>query len=346
MDNIIDISTKYDNVKVKKGRWKEALLYGMLWFCHEYRKGKRLVWLPEYDKVSDWLESLTMPHIDKRTEKLELECHANGEKEELTVTFDQPIKEYHGKGILLLGSCGQGKSFITRDILPRLFDYCFHVYHKTFDWSIDQEHNPIWHTERVDLSPRFDVTPARKINSLVDDDGHISLLNRNADFQVIDDLGEEGERMYYGTRQMVMADVMDAWSEYVSQQGEFFNNSKIASPLSYGIPILTTNLQASELNTKYGDRFTSRIKRCFSHVVVLQGDDLSGSENDPLDISVLPFFDDWVTFKDNYPEHAKKGFLGYLWGRMHILITATNTDEEVAQFLSDYDAARQHEKDV
>lgn len=345
MDNIIDLSTNCDNIKVKKGRWKEALLYAMLWLCPEYRRGKRLVWLPEYNKITDWLESLSMPHIGKKTEKLE--CRTNGEEEDITVTYDYPVKEYHGKGLLLLGSCGQGKSFITREILPRLLSYAYgHVHYKKFERGLDEERHPLWHTERVDLSPVYDVISARKINGMVDNDGRISFLNRNADFQVFDDLGEEGERLYYGTRQMVMSDVMDAWSEYVSQRGEFFNNPNIAGPLRYGIPILTTNLQAKELNAKYGDRFTSRIKRCFSHVVVLQGEDLSGSENVPLDVSVLPFFEHWIAFKDNYPEQARRGFIGYVWGRMQVPITAYDTDREVAQILSNYDAARSREKDV
>ena len=46
--------------------------------------GERLVWLPEYDKVAAWLS------------------------------------DNNGKGLLLFGNCGRGKSLITRYAIPML----------------------------------------------------------------------------------------------------------------------------------------------------------------------------------------------------------------------------------
>lgn len=49
------------------------------------RMGEKLVWLPEYDKVAEWLTN------------------------------------NHGKGLLLYGNCGRGKSLLARYAIPMLF---------------------------------------------------------------------------------------------------------------------------------------------------------------------------------------------------------------------------------
>jgi DNA replication protein DnaC len=49
------------------------------------RMGEKLVWLPEYDKVADWLS------------------------------------DNNGKGLFLYGSCGRGKSLLVRYAIPMLF---------------------------------------------------------------------------------------------------------------------------------------------------------------------------------------------------------------------------------
>lgn len=342
MDNIIDLSSHTECI-VKKGRWQEALLYGLMWFCPQYRKGKHLVWLPEYSVISDWLDSLVCPHVGTTTKTIHF-THGEWQKDDDYTTKDLEVKTdilsrgFHGLGLLLVGSCGQGKSYISQLILPRLLQYVFgnikfNSLVKANSYSdecqMDEHGQPIVEERTLNMAPELNIIPARLINKQVNDDGEINLLSDKSDFQVIDDLGEETERIYYGTRLMVMCDVMDSWADYVAKHGRF----------DVGIPVLSTNLDPDQLTAKYGSRFVSRLKRCFSHVVVLNHGDLSGNDDKPLDITQLPFYDDWAKFKRSYPNQAQRGFIGYLWGRMQIPITAADTDKEVALLLSKYDAA-------
>lgn len=336
MDNNIKTPT------IQKGRWKEALLYGMLFLCPDYRKGKRLVWLPEYDKIVDWLESLRMPYVYNVTKEKHF-CYrlfdehyniiSNSEKD-MAVTYESIVKQYSGKGLLLLGTCGLGKSYITCTILPKLMQHLFgKVPLKELcegcrdEYRMTENGNPIFKINSKNIAPHFQIHHGRSLNEIEDD--YNPILESNGDFKIIDDLGEEGERVYYGSKSMVMCDVMDAWSESAAQFGDFDHQHNF--PQGYGIPILSTNLNVDELEQKYGSRFISRIKRCFSHVVVLQGDDLGGHDDEPLDISTLPFYDDWLKFSAEYPKQADYcGFIGYLFIRYHVPVNSEDMNKDVA----------------
>ena len=93
--------------------------------------GENLVWLPEYDKVAEWLE------------------------------------DNHGKGLLLYGSCGRGKSLLTRYAIPALIRaFCQRI------------------VSVVDCG-------SRQVN--IDE-----ILRRK--FISLDDIGVEVDRIDYGTR--------------------------------------------------------------------------------------------------------------------------------------------------
>lgn len=322
--------------KIKDGRWKEALLYGMLWFCPEYRKGKHLVWRKEYDKIVDWLESIKKPAITIEKKKLNFITH-NLEKHIVKEVAVETIdRSFRGKGLLLLGSCGTGKSYITTIILPRLLNVFYsNILHNTFAvyspseqcYYMDDQEKPIPKIECLDLNPDYTITKARDINDLVDkEDGELCLPRGS--FHVIDDLGEERERVFFGDRMLVMPNIMDEWSDFVAENGEFDTTKQ------YGIPILSTNLTVNDIDVKYGSRFVSRINRCFSHVVVMQGNDLSGHDKEPLDISILPFYDDWQRFKKSYSKQADCGnFVGYIWARMQVPKKSVDTDKDAAQII-------------
>lgn len=86
MDDIISRArAKGFRVPDHRVRWKldhaDRLLANGLVLC----LGERARWLPEYDEVADWLS------------------------------------DNQGKGLLCIGSCGRGKTVITRDVLPWLF---------------------------------------------------------------------------------------------------------------------------------------------------------------------------------------------------------------------------------
>ena len=77
--------------KDKKVRWQLQDADVLLMRGLAYAIGPTAQWLPEYDGVVDWL--------------------ANND----------------GKGLMCIGDCGRGKTVITRDILPVLFDKYINV---------------------------------------------------------------------------------------------------------------------------------------------------------------------------------------------------------------------------
>lgn len=82
----------------------EKLIYSMLkaWL-KEY--GEEVVWLPEYSEVARWLT------------------------------------DNHGKGLLLYGSCGQGKTLLAKHILPRIVHYYFRKVFRIVDAvDVDDEY--------------------------------------------------------------------------------------------------------------------------------------------------------------------------------------------------------------
>lgn len=99
------------------------------------------VWLPEYEDVADWL--------------------TNNE----------------GRGLLLIGNCGRGKSVLAKKIIPTLISY--------------------FHRKIVS------VYTSTQMNQRPDE-----VLSKH--IVCVDDIGTEGESMLYGNRRMVLAELADA----------------------------------------------------------------------------------------------------------------------------------------
>lgn len=101
--------------------------------------GERLVWLPEYDRVAKWLS------------------------------------DNKGKGLLLYGNCGLGKSLLVRYAIPALF----RAFHEKVFTIVDcgrQQYN-------------IDEILAKK-------------------FIVLDDVGVEVDRVEYGTRRNIVVEAI------------------------------------------------------------------------------------------------------------------------------------------
>lgn len=105
-------------------------------------EGRHLVWLPQYDEVADWLE------------------------------------DNEGRGLLLYGSCGLGKTLITRyAIIPILLKFAGKV---------------ISSYDMVDLQKNADEIISKHLLAL-------------------DDIGtEETYSMYYGQKRSVFSEIVDA----------------------------------------------------------------------------------------------------------------------------------------
>lgn len=108
-------------------------------------EGKELVWLPQYDLIGDWLE------------------------------------DNKGRGLLLYGSCGNGKTFITRYVLPAiLLKYCNRVI-SSFDM--------------VDANREPDKVLQKHIIAL-------------------DDIGVESDSVKFGEKRSIVPEVLDATEKY------------------------------------------------------------------------------------------------------------------------------------
>lgn len=104
------------------------------------RMGEKLVWLPEYDKVAEWLTN------------------------------------NNGKGLMLYGNCGRGKSLLVRYAIPAIFrGIC----------------------QRI-------VTVVGCGSQQVNID---EILRRK--FIALDDIGTEVERMDFGTRRNIVVEVIN-----------------------------------------------------------------------------------------------------------------------------------------
>jgi DNA replication protein DnaC len=103
-------------------------------------EGRRAVWLKEYDKVAEWLS-------DNR-----------------------------GQGLLLCGNCGNGKSVLSRLVIPAIL---------------------LKYEKRV-----VSVYDAQKMNSQIDEVMDRRLLS-------LDDIGTEGESVEYGNRRMAFPEIVD-----------------------------------------------------------------------------------------------------------------------------------------
>lgn len=116
---------------------KEELRNAMT--CVARSMGEQLLWLPEYDEVAAWLS------------------------------------DNKGKGLLLFGSCGRGKSWIIRYALPMIF--------------------------RARLNKTVKVVDCAYSGTNIDE-----VLNYP--FLALDDLGAEEDIVNYGTRRQLVSEVI------------------------------------------------------------------------------------------------------------------------------------------
>lgn len=102
--------------------------------------GSEMVWIDEYEKVAEWLENS------------------------------------NGRGLLLFGNSGRGKSILCRYALPAvIYKYCGKVVHS------------------------YDI---QSMNSHIDEALSYPLVS-------LDDIGTEDESVSYGNRRMAFAEIMD-----------------------------------------------------------------------------------------------------------------------------------------
>lgn len=121
----------------------EMLVEGLTVLCHN--KGTEPNWLDCYDKIVDWL------------------------------------KDNKGKGIMVRGDMGTGKSLICRDIIPRIL------------YTKDENNNQYF----VNSYDAYDLqrTPTEE------------MCLRN--FVILDDIGVEGEYNHYGTKRNIFSEIVD-----------------------------------------------------------------------------------------------------------------------------------------
>ncbi len=106
---------------------------------------KKMIWLPQYDQIAEWLE------------------------------------DNKGRGLLLYGSCGLGKTFLTRYVIPAI---------------ILKYHNKVVHS--------FDMTELNKEPDKV--------LAKH--LIAIDDIGTEDISIRFGEKRSVVPEILDAAEKY------------------------------------------------------------------------------------------------------------------------------------
>ena len=87
------------------------------------------------------------------------------------------LTDNEGKGLLLMGNCGRGKSLLATKVLPLLINTCCRKMVSTYT--------------------------AMQMNMKPD-----SVMSKH--LICVDDIGTEGESMLYGNRRMVVAELADA----------------------------------------------------------------------------------------------------------------------------------------
>ncbi|MFW6275311.1 MAG: hypothetical protein ACOC2M_01600 [bacterium] len=143
-------------------------------------------YLPEYKKIEDWL------------------------------------KNNEGKGLLMIGANGRGKTVLGKFIIP----YLFHEFHRKVITTVDAQ----------EMNTQLDKLLKKKLVS-------------------IDDIGTEEQRIIYGERRWALPEIVDKAEK------------------NRNIVILTSNLDADAIESKYGIRTRERI-RAICKVVVFEGESL------------------------------------------------------------------------
>ena len=139
-------------------------------------------------------------------------CGENNHAEWIEKNY-RPIVEWmtdnKGKGLLITGSCGLGKTLIAKHILPLLIrDSCRRV---------------------------INIFTAQELNTKIDE-----ILKLHTIY--IDDIGTESVSKIYGNVRCTFSELCDA----AEQRGKLL--------------MITTNLTASELEEKYGERTLDRLR--------------------------------------------------------------------------------------
>lgn len=345
---------------IENGRGREALLYGLLMT----RDSHYLKWVKEYDKVAEWIDSLSKPTTETHT--IEVELHASYWNEDNTKDrkrkivceisdtsyrtlgsywdkYDQPSEKakqnvgnlrYQGKGLFLMGSCGRGKSWITLKALPFIFDTFRPLVRKanaSRDVSTGRlvcyEDKPL--VEDVYIpSPRYETYYADE--ALINGGNLCSYKNK---------WGEMVERDYNNADFFCVDDIGE--EGFIQDYGNrWYQLSRIVNIWSrtseHPIPIFSTNLSAQQLTQKYGDRFVSRIKSLFSHGIAFSGDDFRGKENTPIVWESLPFYNDFKLLMQQYglPTDEKR-FTSYLRCRVQVPSNVTEVNEAIVKMHKD-----------
>ena len=152
-------------------------------------------------------------------------CGENNHAEWIEKNY-RPIVEWmtdnKGKGLLITGSCGLGKTLIAKHILPLLIrDSCRRV---------------------------INIFTAQELNTKIDE-----ILKMHTIY--IDDIGTESVSKIYGNVRCTFSELCDA----AEQRGKLL--------------MITTNLTASELEEKYGERTLDRL-RAITKFVAFSGKSL------------------------------------------------------------------------
>lgn len=152
-------------------------------------------------------------------------CGENNHAEWIEKNY-RPIVEWmtdnKGKGLLITGSCGLGKTLIAKHILPLLIrDSCRRV---------------------------INIFTAQELNTKIDE-----ILKQHTIY--IDDIGTESVSKIYGNVRCTFSELCDA----AEQRGKLL--------------MITTNLTASELEEKYGERTLDRL-RAITKFVAFSGKSL------------------------------------------------------------------------
>lgn len=152
-------------------------------------------------------------------------CGENNHAEWIEKNY-RPIVEWmtdnKGKGLLITGSCGLGKTLIAKHILPLLIrDSCRRV---------------------------INIFTAQELNTKIDE-----ILKLHTIY--IDDIGTESVSKIYGNVRCTFSELCDA----AEQRGKLL--------------MITTNLTASELEKKYGERTLDRL-RAITKFVAFSGKSL------------------------------------------------------------------------
>ena len=139
-------------------------------------------------------------------------CGENNHAEWIEKNY-RPIVEWmtdnKGKGLLITGSCGLGKTLIAKHILPLLIrDSCRRV---------------------------INIFTAQELNTKIDE-----ILKLHTIY--IDDIGTESVSKIYGNVRCTFSELCDA----AEQRGKLL--------------MINTNLTASELEEKYGERTLDRLR--------------------------------------------------------------------------------------